>query len=212
MTDQLVIDTLAQVPQATRKQLAFIRTLAESRELDSEMRTALFDRLNQVESGEGSLSLDRASNWITRLLDKQKAETPVTSEPVVPAGRYAANNSLYRVWRGTRNPSIVHVYEVIGTETGERVPAHVEDAVLAEVAKDPGKAAQEFGHRTGSCSKCGKGLNNNLSRKLGIGPVCLKHWFPDEDRKLMVKTARCELRADGIDPTASYDRLPPAGA
>jgi Family of unknown function (DUF6011) len=43
----------------------------------------------------------------------------------------------------------------------------VEDAI-----DDPYKAAVEFGHATGRCSICNKTLSNELSVKLGIGPIC----------------------------------------
>jgi hypothetical protein len=114
---------------------------------------------------------------------------------------------LFRVWRGTRDPSQQHVYSVKGTEDGERVRGQMETDAVLEIAADPGKAAQEFGRRTGSCSRCGEKLKKNLSRKLAIGPVCMKHWFDDETRAEMKKTARSELRAAGLDPEALYDDL-----
>jgi hypothetical protein len=134
----------------------------------------------------------------------------------VPAGRYAvqgikqgqlADWTLLRVWKGTRNPNVVHVYVVKGTEEGERL-GPVESAVaLRSIAQDPGKAALEFGHRTGCCSRCAAALDKNLSRKLGVGPTCMKHWFDPEQRHSMNAKARKELRDAGLDPEAKLDDL-----
>jgi hypothetical protein len=135
-------------------------------------------------------------------------------KPQVPDGRYAivgpdGEVGLYRVWVGSRyDPPPIHVYAVKGTEKGVRVsPVTLEIAVLEEIAKDPGAAAIEFGKRTGSCSKCSDKLRKNLSRHMGIGPVCLKHWFEKDARASMLATARKELRDQGIDPEESYDSI-----
>lgn len=131
----------------------------------------------------------------------------------VPAGRYAiqwpaGDWRLCRVWRGTRgdNPP-VFVYAVKGVEKGERLDRISETIALALIKKDPGKAALEFGHRTGSCSKCGKELDVNLSRKLGMGPVCMKNWFGKVERDGMRSAARDELRAAGLNPADKLDDL-----
>lgn len=36
------------------------------------------------------------------------------------------------------------------------------------------KLAQLYGHETGNCSVCGRGLTDSLSVQMGIGPVCAK--------------------------------------
>jgi hypothetical protein len=78
---------------------------------------------------------------------------------------------------------------------------------VLEIAKDPGEAAVMFGHRTGRCSRCGEDLKVNLSRKMGIGPVCAKHWFANDVRLARMADAREKLRAAGIDPKDSNDDL-----
>jgi hypothetical protein len=149
------------------------------------------------------------------VVEREPDEIPF---PNVPDGRYAVQIrdtdewDLLRVWRGTRNPAIVHVYRVKGTERGVRVEGAAERGALALIAEDPGQAAIEFGHRTGSCSRCGLELDKNLSRHLGIGPVCMKHWFDDETRLAKMRAGREELRADGIDPEDSFDRVEPPQA
>jgi hypothetical protein len=129
----------------------------------------------------------------------------------VPDGRYAVQLDnewkLYRVWRGTRNPDVQRLFAVQGTEKGERVSGAEELAAATAIAVDPGEAAIEFGHRTGHCSRCGEELKVNLSRELGIGPVCMKHWFADEQRYARNAVARDKLRAAGIDPADRHDNL-----
>jgi hypothetical protein len=149
-------------------------------------------------------------NFTVKLPKKPKQQE--AAKPQVPAGRYAVELfgdwRLFRVWVGDKkDPPPIHAYEVVGTEKGERAQPHVELAALTEIAKDPGKAAIEFGHRTGSCSRCGAKLERNLQRKLGIGPDCMKHWFPDQVRYSKMKAAREELRAAGLDPEAKHDSL-----
>jgi len=45
--------------------------------------------------------------------------------------------------------------------------------VLRNVAADVVAAVQRFGHERGVCGVCNRGLTNDESRRLGIGPVCL---------------------------------------
>lgn len=155
--------------------------------------------------------LEVITNRIAESKEKAAAAKTTASLPEVPAGRYAVKMKgawcLFRVWRGTRgaNPPI-HVYAVQGTEKGERLEPKQEAAALKAIAKDPGAAAIAFGHRTGSCSKCGKELDVNLSRLMGIGPVCVKHWY-GADSTAMVADARGQLRAAGLEPTDSNDDL-----
>jgi hypothetical protein len=196
---------------ASERQRAFIAKLFGEREVGD-------DTMFQTDpSANPTLDSATASQLIERLLELPKKESEDEGEgegekPDVPAGRYAvriANTEwdLLRVWRGTRNPSIVQVYRVKGTEQGERLSREEERGALLVIAEDPAKAAVEFGHRTGSCSRCGTELDVNLSRKLGIGPECMKHWFSNEDRLERMREAREQLRAAGLEPTEKFDSL-----
>jgi hypothetical protein len=57
------------------------------------------------------------------------------------------------------------------------------------------------------CGRCGDRLKNNLSRKLGTGPVCMKKLWSDKDRLRLTREAREELRSAGLDPDGKYDSL-----
>lgn len=43
---------------------------------------------------------------------------------------------------------------------------------LKKIAKNPEKASRRFGLEFKRCGVCGRGLTNDVSRALGIGPVC----------------------------------------
>jgi hypothetical protein len=142
------------------------------------------------------------------------AEEP--SLPLVPDGRYAVQIEgewhLFRVWRGTRDPSVQHVYAVRGTEDGTRIRDERERAAVLAVAENPGEAAVQFGHRTGCCSRCGAELDVNLARFCGIGGTCMKHWFSDEVRFEKLRAGREALRAVGLEPTEKFDDISAAVA
>lgn len=53
----------------------------------------------------------------------------------------------------------------------ETIPAE-----LQAIAEDPKDAAIKHGQATGNCACCNRLLTNAASIKIGIGPVCLKHW------------------------------------
>lgn len=205
---------------ASDKQVRFLIALIESRDLRSSAKVAAatqgmsddeYDEYRaQLCEKARSLTKQSASDWISALKELPKAK-PFEHNTAVPAGRYAVEIDgkmrLIRVWRGTKNPNIVQVYEVRGTEKGTRLSRGDEVKALFAVADDPGAAAREFGHRTGKCSKCGKGLDVNLSRKLGVGPVCLKAWYSEDERKAMLDSARADLREAGLHPTEKFDRF-----
>jgi hypothetical protein len=153
--------------------------------------------------------------YVSYCLSIPKAEEEQVSAPqmpLVPAGRYAVQGvdgswTLLRVWRGTKNPNVQQLYRVEGTEKGVRLGKVEERLAAVAIARDPGQAAIDFGHRTGSCSRCGEELKKNLSRMLGIGPVCMKHWFANDDRLARMAVARQQLRDAGFDPEDSYADL-----
>jgi hypothetical protein len=49
------------------------------------------------------------------------------------------------------------------------------NAILAQIAKDPITAKALYGQELGQCGHCNRTLTDELSRELGIGPVCRGH-------------------------------------
>lgn len=77
--------------------------------------------------------------------------------------------------------------------------------VMTEIAGDPLAAAQRYGDEFERCCICNRGLTRHISRKMRIGPVCLrKHgeaWGLDPES--YIAENRAELEAQGIDPDGS---------
>lgn len=48
---------------------------------------------------------------------------------------------------------------------------------INDTCSNANKSAISYGRKTGSCSCCGRPLNNEESVRIGIGPVCRTHFF-----------------------------------
>jgi hypothetical protein len=90
--------------------------------------------------------------------------------------------TLSTVNRGA-NIGCVYVYEnnhYVGkiTHNGELIGNASEDVknLLEDANENLLQLAKIYGHETGSCSICGRTLNDPLSVQMGIGPVCAKRF------------------------------------
>jgi hypothetical protein len=143
-------------------------------------------------------------------LPKVEADVPLPGKDIVPAGRYAypievdgqEQWQFVKIWRRLDR---VAAYAVKGREQG--APVNKRHALEAIVAYGVGLAAQQYGWRTGHCGRCGDELKVNLSRKLGMGPVCMKAVYADGPRLTLMRTARKELRDAGLEPDGKFDSL-----
>lgn len=88
--------------------------------------------------------------------------------------------TLSTVNRGA-NTGCVYVYEnnqYVGkiTQTGELIGNVSEDVknLLEDANDNLLQLAKIYGHESGSCSICGRTLNDPLSVQMGIGPICAK--------------------------------------
>jgi hypothetical protein len=104
------------------------------------------------------------------------------SLPDVPAGHYAVpsltgNNDLdfFRVDRPTEGKwaGRTFVNRVIGGRPSVAVPGVTARQAL-EAIRDAGpeEAKKKYGQEIGRCGECNRHLTDELSRSLGIGPVC----------------------------------------
>lgn len=197
-------------PPATEKQLAFLRSLVEERELTDEHRAQMLARIET-----NDVSKSRASDWIGRLMEKPKSRTrsAPTDLPDVPAGRYAVTGDdgetdFYKVDRPTRGDWKGHTFVKLITGPDERnMSKAVARTILERIIEDgPAAAAIRYGREIKHCSVCNIRLTNNLSRALGIGPVCGGRFYEDDaEWKQIKRDASEELEAQGIDPKANYD-------
>jgi hypothetical protein len=97
------------------------------------------------------------------------------------------------------NEGSVYVFFPNGDYAGKVTPegaykgdARVKDALM-QAAADPLQAAVAYGRQTGSCSCCGRDLDDPVSIFGGIGPVCLaKMAGPDARRQLEADYRECQ--------------------
>lgn len=211
-------------PPATQKQVDFALDLGRQlRELaaDSDDRNATVNAFGRIaaDARDGKLTVGQCSELLDSMLatakewraDRPKA--PVAASPAVdvPAGRYAVEGDdgelkFYRVDRPTEGRWAGYTFvKVQAGDEFHRLPSRrTEEGVLAKIAADPKAAAVAYGKAIGRCSSCGRTLTNNISRELGIGPVCGGRVFGDEF-STEVRAARESLRERGVDPDAAYE-------
>lgn len=151
------------------------------------LRTKQTDRLTQEQQAWLEASPDFAClnrGQISRVIDTLK-ELPSLPQQhagnglAVPNGHYAVTEGdgvlrFYKVntpsegkWAGFTFVDIQASDELFPLKDRSR-----KGKVLALVAVDPKAAMLRYGQEIGSCGHCGRTLTNELSRSLGIGPIC----------------------------------------
>lgn len=86
------------------------------------------------------------------------------------ARRFTNDTTFFHVWVGSRGGWKVYLH--VSDDDRHEVPWPLKRDILLAIARDPAAASARFGHEKGRCGVCGRGLTNDLSRELGIGPVC----------------------------------------
>jgi len=145
------------------------------------------------------------------LVKKQRTGTDTArivrpaATPDVPAGHYALVNSndgktyFFKVDRPTEGRWAGYTFvKRISGDNELRVDRAESRQILAGIARNPLEAAVRYGHEKGVCSVCHRGLTDETSRTLGIGPVCLKKYFGDgaEDAAWKIAFARREAEQE----------------
>jgi Family of unknown function (DUF6011) len=85
--------------------------------------------------------------------------------------RFTNDMSFFKVWVGDRGGWSVQLY-VSDDTTRVKLAFPTQLDMLKRIAPDQEAASRRFGLEFGRCGVCGRGLTNDLSRELGIGPVC----------------------------------------
>lgn len=85
--------------------------------------------------------------------------------------RFVNDFSFFRVWIGDRGGWSVKLYV---SDYTDRVTLQFKTQLdmIKLIAQDPEAASKAFGLEFGRCGVCGRGLTNDVSRELGIGPIC----------------------------------------
>jgi hypothetical protein len=168
---------MAATEQATEAQLGFIQSLVRERDTDrlTELqRTWLDTKLSQTVLNRG-----QASRIISALKKLPKIEQAVNiTTHGVPNGRYAVEHGgtlkFFRVntptegkWAGMTFVDVQASDELHGIRDRK-----YRNEVLVAIARDPKAAMLRYGQELGHCGHCGRTLTNELSREIGIGPIC----------------------------------------
>ena len=87
-----------------------------------------------------------------------------------PEGRYAVESDEgdLRFYHCREDGEVY----VLASDNEHRVPRPAAEAIIAKIALDSKAAAGRYGQEFGHCGLCGRGLTDEVSRAIGIGPVC----------------------------------------
>lgn len=186
---------------ASQKQLDFLFTLARERDIDEDKRNEILARIERKDIRKSLasewitrlLAKPKRADFSDRPtvsyedIELDNGETRRVGRVLVPnaegksvlAGRYGIDTSdderfvndttFFKIWVGDRGGWKVRMFKS-DDEVDLAFPTQI--AVVKVIAKDPEKAMALFGHEFGKCGVCGRGLTNDLSREIGIGPVC----------------------------------------
>lgn len=163
----------------TDKQVNFLLSLMKDRAgLDDAQVAAVVDGLIAV----GTWTKKDVSAKIDALMKLPKPEKQYAPWPDVPAGFYATpsrtgHNDLdfWKVDRPDKGKwtGYTFVKRVIGGHPETRVRgAEARTALEAILAEGPKNAGKKYADEIGRCYICNLHLTDDLSRELGIGPVC----------------------------------------
>jgi Family of unknown function (DUF6011) len=168
-------------PKITERQLPFLRSLLDEREVPVDVADYL-ERIKAKGQTLEQVPKESAGRIIKLLLSQPKRPQGSWIPDSVPDGRYAFKRDsdgtivFYRVTT-KRDGSARFVQKVLGSP-GDfryvRIQADEAKAAIAKIAPDPAFASQLFGHAVGACGVCGSPLTDPESIRLGIGPVCAK--------------------------------------
>lgn len=176
---------MAAIEQATEAQIGFIKSLLRERDTDQlteEQRSWLDERLaNGYDfhryTRNGASRIIGGLQALPRLSEADKARTQGGPQGV-PNGRYAIEMAgtlkFYKVNSPTEGRWAGRTF--VDVQASDELHAirnpNERRAILAKIAEDVQGAMLRYGQQLGHCGHCGRTLTNELSRELGIGPIC----------------------------------------
>jgi hypothetical protein len=162
-------------PTATEKQLEYLRALRDGKDLGQLAPDQLaWLRDANLDSFPSNLPKEGVSRVIEKLVDlpwkKRESGKPVNG---VADGRYAVEKEdgtlmFYSVKNGHSRTFV----DVWASDTRYPIQNPGERNRILEAIKADPDAGPRFGREIGRCYVCGRTLTDELSRSLGIGPIC----------------------------------------
>lgn len=173
---------MAATQQATEAQTGFIQRLIQERDTDrlTELqRTWLDSKDFSTLTRAGASTVITALCGLPKVTLAQKAATQGGPEGV-PNGRYAIHDprddvlKFYKVNSPTDGNWAGWMFvEVQASDEFHPIRDRNHRAqILAVINEDVKGAMLRYGIEIGCCGHCGRTLTNELSRELGIGPIC----------------------------------------
>lgn len=174
---------MATTEAASPPQLDYIRDLIIDRDTDrltEEQRDWLENWFGQTRLNRGQAS--RIIDALKMLPPSHKVGTviPTGQWAKVPTGRYAVEDpadgvlKFYKVNRPTEGKWAGYTFlDVQASDELHPIKnRRKKDDILSLILRDPQAAMLRYGIELGKCGHCGRTLTNELSREIGIGPIC----------------------------------------
>ena len=162
---------------ATEKQINFILSLAEKKDISNVHPIAL-GCIEDIRLGYAdSITKKYASKMIDILMTAPRSVSIQNNDVQVDAGRYAVTIGeklrFFHINRPEdgRWAGYTFVNEQAGDELFGIRDANRRKMILETIANDD-HALARYGQELGVCGMCGRTLTDEVSREMGIGPVC----------------------------------------
>jgi hypothetical protein len=163
-------DALARYGSLTEGQLGAIRRCIEKTAARAQERA---ERKPDADVGGAGFARMIAAFDAAKISGLRRPKFRVESYEFAPAKATSQNaGCIYVTARGTYIGKIT----ADGKFFASREATDTHKADVARIGADPLAAAVMHGKQTGNCSCCGRGLENEESVALGIGPVCREKW------------------------------------
>lgn len=162
---------------ASVKQMNFINSLLEKKEL-TDLPPLMVDHISAIEMGyPESIGKWTGSRMIEILLSRPTKKVALPKYPAAKAGRYAVKiDDKIRFFEVStpdqgRWAGYVFVNEQAGGEFYPIRDNRRRAMILEAINGDPDSLAR-YGKELGICGMCRRPLTDEVSRSIGIGPIC----------------------------------------
>lgn len=162
-----------EVPQATEKQLAFIKSLLE--QVDASNNPTFTNIIKSILEDGPSLPRKSASSIIDQLKEMPRKPRQ-TKYREVPEGMHEYKGEFFKVQRAVNGSGNLYAKVLVESGPNRWDFAYAPGAIrnLSETTVLPLEEAKKFGKLYGTCCVCARTLTDERSIEEGIGPVCAR--------------------------------------